>query len=162
MFLIRTFLFFPSPLSRHIKIDHHHHGRDEQEVKGESGSIVTNKLNNFKNKMINKVRRNKKDGGQQLAITSKKFSSNGSLLSHNGLKAAYSEPDMQLQGGNGVNGAGGINGAGGEPYVNIIEGKMLANDTRVVVVVVELLVHERNKFVINYKTVDSGYSDHIK
>lgn len=32
-----------------------------------------------------------------LEATSKKFSSNGSLLSQNGLKAAYSEPDMAQQ-----------------------------------------------------------------
>ena len=66
-----------------------------QEVKGESGSIVTNKLNKLKRKVL---KNKKKDPSEakvnSLEASSKKFSSNGSLLSQNGLKAAYSEPDL--------------------------------------------------------------------
>ena len=70
----------------------------------------------------------KKKTAEALENTSKKFTSNGSLLSQNGLKAAYSEPDMTQGGGRG---GGGLNGAGGgvgghdegSEYVNIIEGE---------------------------------------
>ena len=61
-----------------------------QEVKGESGSIVTSKLNKMRKKIIKKRR-----GSGSLEDASKKFSSNGSLLSKSGnMKNTLSEPDI--------------------------------------------------------------------
>ena len=63
-----------------------------QEVKSESGSIVTSKLNKMRKKIIKKRR-----GSGSLEDASKKFSSNGSLLSKNGnMKNTVSEPDIAL------------------------------------------------------------------
>lgn len=72
--------------------------------------------------MLSKVRK-KPQQDSQLAITSKKFSSNGSLLSHNGLKSAYSEPDMSLDNQQQQQQRR-TNGHNEGPYVNIIEGKL--------------------------------------
>ena len=70
-------------------------------MKGESGSFVTSKIAKLKSKVMkNKGKDNKdttEDGTKSLEVASKKFTSNGSLLSQNGLKAAYSEPDLGMQ-----------------------------------------------------------------
>ncbi len=65
-------------------------------MKGESGSIVTNKLNKLKSKMLMKRgdKLKQKAADSSASAMSKRFSSNGSLLSQNGLKAAYSAPDL--------------------------------------------------------------------
>ena len=61
---------------------------------------MTSKLNKIKNKILRK-KKPKDDSSAAAALeTSKKFSSNGSLLSQNGLKGAYSEPE-------GINAVGG-------------------------------------------------------
>ncbi len=75
-------------------------------MKVEGGSVVTNKLSKLKDKVM----RNKKPGGPNnnnnladttLAVAdlekSVKFSSNGSLLSQNGVKATFSEQDVCVQ-----------------------------------------------------------------
>ena len=69
----------------------------------------------MKNKIIKKKKKkNEEIAGGEGETADKKFSSNGSLLSLNGLKSAYSEPDMVQQ-----QHANGANGANGEEYVHI-------------------------------------------
>jgi hypothetical protein len=64
-----------------------------QEVKNEGGSVVTSKLNKVKDKLTWKK---KKDKSNLEDSKSQKFSSNGSLLSQNGLKPALAvEADAQ-------------------------------------------------------------------
>ena len=93
-------------------------------MKGESGSIVTTKLNKIKKKVLRR-RGKSEEATNGLAATSNKFSSNGSLLSHNGLKAAYSEPDMQQHENVGENGQGGVRPGGEGDYVHMNEGKLV-------------------------------------
>lgn len=63
-------------------------------MKGESGSIVTKKLNKLKEILSTKKKK-------AIEATAGKFVSNGSLLSQNGVHKATSENELQNKGGGG-------------------------------------------------------------